>query len=356
VRKKKREVNVEKTKMMVFNERKRKNEENEWNWEGRKIEQANEFIYLGYTFNERATDKAHIREIVRKANKAVGCVWGIGERKWGGDFRRRMMMFESMMESILMCGAEIWGLKEQEEVEKVEEKYLRGVLGVNRETPGKSVRGIGWEWKPERERQSLKINWIEGKRVQDTNRILERKKNTEKKEREKYVLPKKRVYQCQWGVKRLRAKGRWMNMELSERGKDTDKQETRKNPDTTGSMRGVWQSKFRSTWGERVQKREKWWWNLNVGMRGEKTDIGWKERKECAECVMRRESDDWGMDVAKWEREKGTGSNTEWRHKGDRMDERDMEQERQNTKKGVGDRKKNKERRYCFWNCYFYFR
>jgi hypothetical protein len=29
-----------------------------------------------------------------------------------------------------------------------------------------------------------------------------------------------------------------------------------------------------------------------VGMRGEKTDIGWKERKECAECVMRRESDD----------------------------------------------------------------
>jgi hypothetical protein len=46
VRKKKREVNVEKTKMMVFNERKRKNEENEWNWEGRKIEQANEFIYI----------------------------------------------------------------------------------------------------------------------------------------------------------------------------------------------------------------------------------------------------------------------------------------------------------------------
>jgi hypothetical protein len=31
------EVNVEKTKMMVFNKRKRKSEENEWNWEGRKI-------------------------------------------------------------------------------------------------------------------------------------------------------------------------------------------------------------------------------------------------------------------------------------------------------------------------------
>jgi hypothetical protein len=54
-------VNVEKTRMMVFGKRKRKNEENDWNWEGRKIEQVNGFRYLGYTFNERAMDKAHIR-------------------------------------------------------------------------------------------------------------------------------------------------------------------------------------------------------------------------------------------------------------------------------------------------------
>jgi hypothetical protein len=40
VRKKKLEVNVEKTKMRVFNKRKRKSEENEWNWEERKIEQV----------------------------------------------------------------------------------------------------------------------------------------------------------------------------------------------------------------------------------------------------------------------------------------------------------------------------
>jgi hypothetical protein len=31
--------------------------------------------------SERATDKAHIREIVRIANKVMGCVWGIGLRK-----------------------------------------------------------------------------------------------------------------------------------------------------------------------------------------------------------------------------------------------------------------------------------
>jgi hypothetical protein len=67
---------------------------------------------------------------VREANKVVGCVWGTGERNWGGDSRRRMMMFENMVESmsILMYGAEIWGWKEQDEVEKMQAKYLRGVL------------------------------------------------------------------------------------------------------------------------------------------------------------------------------------------------------------------------------------
>jgi hypothetical protein len=102
VRKQKLEVNVEKTKMIVFNRRKRKREQNEWNCEVRKIEQVNEFKYLGYTFNERPTDKVRIREIVRKANKVVGRVRGITERKWGGHFRRRLKMFESMIESMLM--------------------------------------------------------------------------------------------------------------------------------------------------------------------------------------------------------------------------------------------------------------
>jgi hypothetical protein len=53
-----------------------------------------------------------VREVVRKANKVVECVWRIEERKWGGEFRRRMMMFESMIESLLIYGAEILGWKE----------------------------------------------------------------------------------------------------------------------------------------------------------------------------------------------------------------------------------------------------
>jgi hypothetical protein len=50
------------------------------------------------------------------------------------------------------------------------------------------------------------------------------KKNTEKKERRKCY--QRNGYGSE-EVERLRTKGRWMNVELSERNKDTDKQERR---------------------------------------------------------------------------------------------------------------------------------
>jgi hypothetical protein len=97
--------------------------------------------------------------------------------------------------------AEIWGWKEQEEVEKVQEKYLRGVLGVDRETPGYIVRE---EWKRNRlENEGGKENGkFEDKmdggqkcRKQDTNRMLERKEKKRGKEGEREILSEKRVCQ-----------------------------------------------------------------------------------------------------------------------------------------------------------------
>jgi hypothetical protein len=97
-----------------------------------------------------------------------------------------------------MYGGEIWGWKEQEELEKVREKYLRGVLGVETETAGYIVRE---EYKMNR----LKVTV--GKRAakfedkmdgREECRILtecwrERKKHGEEGERK--LLPEKLVCQ-----------------------------------------------------------------------------------------------------------------------------------------------------------------
>jgi hypothetical protein len=112
----------------------------------------------------------------------VSCVWGIREKV------ARRMMFESMVESILMYGAEIWGWKEYEEVERVQEKYLRWMLGMNRETPDYIVRD---------QCKRNKLRMKAGKRAAKFEDIMdgrefriltecwrEKKKNTEEQERD----------------------------------------------------------------------------------------------------------------------------------------------------------------------------
>jgi hypothetical protein len=63
--------------------------------------------------------------------------------------------------------------------------------------------------------------------VQNTDGMLERKKkNMEKKEREKYSYYQRNGYTSE-EVERLRAEGRWMNAQLSERDKAADTQKRR---------------------------------------------------------------------------------------------------------------------------------
>jgi hypothetical protein len=105
-------------------------------------------------------------------------------RKWGDDFRRRMMMFENIIESILMY---LW-MKRTKRVRESARKIF--------EMPGYIVR-------KECKRNRLRVKM--GKRAA---------KFEDKMDGRRYASEE---------VERLRAKGRWLNVELSERDKDTDK-------------------------------------------------------------------------------------------------------------------------------------
>ena len=74
IRKKKLEVNTEKTKMVIFKKGGRRAKEIEWKWEGKRIKQKKQIKYLEYIFNERNTSRVHVKEMVRKANKVLGIV------------------------------------------------------------------------------------------------------------------------------------------------------------------------------------------------------------------------------------------------------------------------------------------
>lgn len=125
---------------MRFGEGRRRRKIVDWRWEGKSIEKVKEFKYLEYRMTRNGRQEVHIKERGRKAMVVMRQVWGIREKKFRGDWKRGLKMFDSLVGSVLGYGAEIWGWKEREEVEIVQERYLRWMMGLDWKTPGYIVR------------------------------------------------------------------------------------------------------------------------------------------------------------------------------------------------------------------------
>jgi len=134
------ELNVDKTKVMRFRKGKGRMRKREWWWKGKEIKEVKEFRYLGYMFQKNGGQEAQIRDRIKRAAMVMGQVWGIGKRRYGKDWGRRLWLFDRLVWTVMEYGVEIWGWKEREGMERLEERYLRWMLGVDRRTPGYLVR------------------------------------------------------------------------------------------------------------------------------------------------------------------------------------------------------------------------
>jgi len=134
------ELSVDKSKVMVFKNKGGRDKERFWWWGEKRIEEVKEYKYLGYVITRHGGDKEHVRERVRRARVAMGWVWSYGERKFKGDIRWRLKLFDSIVKGILLYGVEMWGYREWKEVEAIHEKYLKWILGLEKVTPGYIVR------------------------------------------------------------------------------------------------------------------------------------------------------------------------------------------------------------------------
>jgi len=136
-------LNVEKTKIIKFGKGRRGGRKGKWWWKGREIEEVKEVVYLGYKIRRNGNQEAQVEERVKKAMGVMGQVWSIGKRKFGGDWNKRIKMFDWLVGSVIGFGAEIWGWREWEKVERLQERYIRWILGVEGRTPGYMVREEG---------------------------------------------------------------------------------------------------------------------------------------------------------------------------------------------------------------------
>ncbi|KMQ91217.1 hypothetical protein RF55_8945 [Lasius niger] len=134
------ELNPSKSKIMRFRKGGGRVGKRTWRWKGKVMEEVKEFNYLGYRLQRNGGQEAHIKERIRKAAAVMGQVWGIGKRRFGGDWGRRLWLFDKLVWTVLGYGVEIWGWEEREGMERLEEKYLKWVLGVEGKTPGYLIR------------------------------------------------------------------------------------------------------------------------------------------------------------------------------------------------------------------------
>jgi len=133
-------ISSEKSKVMVFKNKGGREKERYWWWGKERLEEVKTYKYLGYVMNRSGGEVEHIKERIRRARVAMGWVWSYGERKFKGDVRWRLKLFDSIVKGILYYGVEIWRYKEWKEIEAIQEKYLRWVLGLEWNTPGYIVR------------------------------------------------------------------------------------------------------------------------------------------------------------------------------------------------------------------------
>ena len=134
------QVNVEKTKIMRCRRGGGRWKKMKWRWKGKELEEVRSFKYLGYTIMGSGGQEEHVEERVRKGAAVMGKVWGLGKRLFGKDWGRRIWLFDRLVWAVVGYGVEVWGWRERGKVEALQERFLKWVLGVNRETPGYMVR------------------------------------------------------------------------------------------------------------------------------------------------------------------------------------------------------------------------
>lgn len=75
-----------------------------------------------------------MEERVRKGAAVMREVRGIAKRRFGKVWARRLWLFDRLVWAMISYGFEIWGWKERERIERVQERYLRWMLGVSRQS------------------------------------------------------------------------------------------------------------------------------------------------------------------------------------------------------------------------------
>ena len=132
------EVNVTKTKIMVFS-RGTLRQKFEFRLQGQILEKVNSYSYLGLTFQCNGKFSDAKKKLVNQAQKSLFSIYR-NIRNQSIPIDLQLKLFDSMVEPILLYGSEIWGF-ENLKIIQVHFNFCKRILKVRTTTPNYMVYG-----------------------------------------------------------------------------------------------------------------------------------------------------------------------------------------------------------------------
>ena len=128
-------VNLEKSKMMVFKNGGKLSKYEQW-WFGKeKIEVVKIYKYLGIWFSSNGKFCNHIQKAVMTSRQTIGRIWNIFINTRMTALNPKIKLFNSIIKSALLYGAEVWGVDRFVEVERVQLWFIKKLFWLKPSTP-----------------------------------------------------------------------------------------------------------------------------------------------------------------------------------------------------------------------------
>ncbi len=135
------QVNIDKTKIVVFKKGGRIGRNEQWKYKGRNIDVVNCFKYLGIVFAKSGKFNIAQKTLAEQATKGLFTLKRYTNKFVNLSPEMAVQLFDVFITPILCYGSEVWGFHRADAIERVHLKYLKHTLGVKSSVPNAFVYG-----------------------------------------------------------------------------------------------------------------------------------------------------------------------------------------------------------------------
>ncbi|XP_059226649.1 uncharacterized protein LOC131998381, partial [Stomoxys calcitrans] len=124
------EVNLNKSKIMVFRKGGRIARNENWTFKSNPVTITSEYCYLGVTLTPSMSFSKHVEKRNQAAKTSINSTWNDFLKKQDVPLQSKWKLFLAVSRSIQSYAAQVWGYKHFEEVDKLQTYFIKRMLNL----------------------------------------------------------------------------------------------------------------------------------------------------------------------------------------------------------------------------------